>query len=82
MDQRTLDAFNKSHAEWEARVNRMSTAYERVLARRSKRLGVSLEEAAKITAKPRYLQAVEAAASRRGVTVETVLEEDFRRSRS
>jgi hypothetical protein len=57
----------------------MSTAYERVLAKRAKRLGVSLEEATKVTGKPLYLRAAEAVAARRGVTVETVLDEDMKR---
>jgi hypothetical protein len=57
----------------------MSTAYERVLARRAKRLGVSLEEAAKVTGKPLYLIAAEKEAVRRGVTVEAVLEDDLKR---
>lgn len=57
----------------------MSTAYERVLARRAKRLGVSLDEAAKVTGEPRYLQAAKAAAVRLGTTPEAILEADLKR---
>jgi hypothetical protein len=57
----------------------MSTAYERVLAKRAKRLGVSLEEAAKPPqGKPLYLIAAEKAAARRGCTVEEVLADDLK----
>jgi hypothetical protein len=57
----------------------MSTAFERVLAKRAKRLGVSLEEAAKPPqGKPLYLLAAEKTAERRGITVEAVLQEDLK----
>ncbi len=59
---------------------KFEAVWQRVLAKRAKRLGVSLEEAAKpVLGKPRYLLAAEAAAARRGVPVETVLEEDLKR---
>jgi len=58
---------------------KMEAIWQRVLAKRAKRLGVSLEEAAKpLTGKPRYIQAAEAAAARRGVSVETVLADDLK----
>lgn len=51
--------------------------WQRVIARRAKRLGVSIEEAARPLGKPLYLIAAEKAAARRGVPVETVLKEDL-----
>jgi len=58
---------------------RFEAVWQRVIAKRAKRLGVSLEEAAKPPqGKPLYLRAAEAEATRRGVPVKTVLDEDFK----
>jgi hypothetical protein len=62
------------------RPTKFEAIWRRVLAKRAKRLGVSLEEAAKPPqGKPLYLQAAEAEAARRGVPVETVLKDDYKR---
>jgi hypothetical protein len=58
----------------------MSTAFERVIARRAKRLGISLEEAGKpLQGEPRYLRAAKAAAARLGTTPEAILADDLKR---
>jgi hypothetical protein len=57
-----------------------SNAYQRVMQKRARRLGISVEEAQRESvSKSRYLAATEAAATRLGVKQESILDDDRRR---